>query len=224
MRREEDYGMGEMHPRLFSVMFYALLFLVIVGLCGCGGGGGGSTPVAKELASIVITPSPPIAAGTTQQLVATGTFSDNSTQVLTGQVSWSSSDNAIASIAQDGKVTAVAAGSVKITATLSGKSGTATQSVTSATLSSIAVTPFENLTISNGQVQEFTATGTFSDGTTQVLSSQVTWNSTPTGVSTATVVIVNGTTTAYSSSTSTITITAEKDGIISGPVTLTVNP
>ena len=51
-----------------------------------------------------------------------------------------------------------------------------TLTTASAALSSIAVTP-ANPTIAKGLTQQFTATGTFSDGTTQDLTSPVTWAS-----------------------------------------------
>ena len=46
--------------------------------------------------------------------------------------------------------------------------------VTAATLQSIAVTP-ANPSIAKGPTQQFTATGTYSDSSTQNLTSQVTW-------------------------------------------------
>jgi uncharacterized protein YjdB len=67
-----------------------------------------------------------------QQFIATGTFSDSSTQQL-GSVTWSSSNSAVAQITNDatnhGVGMAVAAGTVTITATAGGVSGTATLTV-----------------------------------------------------------------------------------------------
>ena len=54
------------------------------------------------------------------------------------------------------------------------------------TLSSIAVTP-ANPTILTGGTQQFTATGTYSDSSTQNLTGQVTWASSSTGVATITI-------------------------------------
>ena len=51
------------------------------------------------------------------------------------------------------------------------------------TLNSIAVTP-ANPTIQAGGTQQFTATGTYSDGSTQNITSQVTWASATTTVAT----------------------------------------
>ena len=61
--------------------------------------------------------------GATQQFTATGTFSDNSTQNLTSQVTWASATPASATITAAGLATAVAAGTSTISATLSGVTG-----------------------------------------------------------------------------------------------------
>src|SRR5271166_6358083 len=55
-----------------------------------------------------------------------------------------------------------------------------TSSQTPPTLSSIGVTP-KNPTIANGSSQQFTATGTYSDQSTQDLTKSVTWSSIPQG-------------------------------------------
>jgi hypothetical protein len=86
-----------------------------------------------------------------------------------------------------------------------------------ATLGSIAVTP-ANASIAKGATQQFTATGTYSDSSTQNLTSAVSWSSTSTSVAT-----INGTTpglaTAVAAGSTTIQATA---GPISGSTGLTV--
>ena len=82
--------------------------------------------------------------------------------------------------AQGGLVKGIAAGAVTITASSGTVSGTATLTVQSAPLQSISVTP-TNPTVSlssGGVTQQFKATGKYTDGTTQDITSQVTWNST----------------------------------------------
>jgi hypothetical protein len=59
--------------------------------------------------------------------------------------------------------TCVSQGSVTITATSGTISGFATLTVTPAVLTSLSVTP-ANATIGNGTSQQFTATGSYSDG------------------------------------------------------------
>ena len=79
---------------------------------------------SATLLSIAVTPgNPSIANGTTVQLTATGTYSDNSTQDLTTQVTWSSSDNTKATVSSTGLVTAIATGPTTLTATLGNISG-----------------------------------------------------------------------------------------------------
>jgi hypothetical protein len=69
-------------------------------------------------------------------------------------------------------------GSATITATFGGLSGTSLLTVDSGTLSSIAITP-SPLSIIVGSHQQLTATGTYSNGTTQDLTNSVTWLSAP---------------------------------------------
>ena len=83
-------------------------------------------------------------------------------------------------------------------------------------LTSISVTP-ANPSIAVGTAQQFTATGTFSDGTTPNLTPFVTWSSSALGVATITAGGLAAGTTAGSS-----TISATISGI-SGSTTLTVN-
>ncbi|HEU5235108.1 MAG TPA: DUF4082 domain-containing protein [Terriglobales bacterium] len=87
------------------------------------------TPSAA-LNSIAITPlNPTITAGSTQQFKATGTYSDNSTQDITSQVSWSSSNTAVATINSAGLATAIAGGSATVKATQGTVSGSTTLTV-----------------------------------------------------------------------------------------------
>ncbi len=75
----------------------------------------GSTRLqAATLQSIAVTPAnPSIAKGLTQQFTATGTFSDNSTQNLTAQVTWASATTATATINSSGLATALRRGPVR---------------------------------------------------------------------------------------------------------------
>jgi hypothetical protein len=85
----------------------------------------------------------------------------------------------------------------------------------SATLASITVTP-SNPSISQGTTEPFTATGTFSDGSTQNLTSSATWNSSNTGAAT---IASTGVATAVTPGSTTIKATS---GTVSGSTTLTV--
>ena len=64
----------------------------------------GAAPAqAAVLQSIAVTPAnPAVAKGLTQQFTATGTFSDNTTQNLTSQVTWASATTSVATITRRG--------------------------------------------------------------------------------------------------------------------------
>ena len=177
--------------------------------------------IAPALVSIAVTPaSPAIAAQTNQQFIATGKFTDNSTQNLTASVDWSSSNSAVASISNasptKGMAHGVSAGTVTITATSGSISGTASLTVTSATSTALAISP------SNGSLpidvsQQFTATATFSDGTSQDVTNVVSWSSSASSVASIT---VSGLVTAKNLGTTNISASFEST---SATTPLTVN-
>jgi hypothetical protein len=73
------------------------------------------------LLSIAVTPaSASIAAGSSQQYKAVGSYSDGSTQNITSTVEWDSSDSSIAAISSSGLAIGLAEGDINITASLSG--------------------------------------------------------------------------------------------------------
>lgn len=132
------------------------------------------------LTSIAVSPSSPsVPLGSQQLFVATGTFSDGSTQVLSC-VLWSSSSTSIAVISKDasnnGYVATVAQGTATITAVAAGISGSATITIPAPALVSITVSP-TNLTMPLGTSQQLVATGTYSDGSTQDLTATANWSS-----------------------------------------------
>ena len=171
-----------------------------------------------SLVSIAVTPAnPSIAKGATQQFTATGTYSDNSTQNLTSSVTWNSSSTSVATITSAGLATGAATGTTTISATSGSISGSTNLTVTPAVLESIAVTP-ANASINNGATQQFTATGTYSDGSMQNLTSSVTWNSSSTSVATIT---SGGLVTGVGTGSTTISATS---GSISGSTNLSVVP
>jgi hypothetical protein len=86
---------------------------------------------AAPLISIAVTPAnPSVSSGSTQQFQAVGTYSDSTTQDITGQVTWTSADSTVAIINSAGLATANNAGSSLITATQGSISGNTTLSVT----------------------------------------------------------------------------------------------
>jgi YVTN family beta-propeller protein len=149
-------------------------------------GSTGLTVTPAALISIAVIPAnSSIANGTGQQFAATGTYTDNSTQPLTSSVNWSSSDTTVASISNasgsNGLASSVGQGSATITATLGTISGSTGLTVTAATLVSIAITPISP-SVTDGATQQFTATGTYTDHSTQNLTASVMWASSNTTI------------------------------------------
>jgi len=176
------------------------------------------TVTPPTLVSIAVTPAnPSIAKGTAQQFIATGTYSNASTQNLTSSVTWASSNLSVATIAAGGLASGVGAGTSSITATLGSVVSPADPlTVTPPTLASIAVTP-ASPSITQGSTQQFTATGTYSDASTQNITSSVTWASSNLSVAT-----ISASGLATGAATGTSNITAALGGVTSPAATLTV--
>jgi hypothetical protein len=184
-------------------------------LAGCGGGANSSsTPPSPELQSISVSPqSGTVAAGLTQQYSATAHYSDGSSNPMTS-VAWTTSDSTVATISAAGLLTAVKQGSATISAASQGITGSTSVTVGPPNLVSIAVSP-QDPTVSAGLTQQFTATGTYTDGSTQALNG-ASWTSTPSTVAT---ISNSGLATGATAGTATIQATS---GTISGSTTLTV--
>ena len=193
------------------------------------GGMSGSTNLtvtAAILVSLGVTPpNPSIAKGLKSQFTAIGTYTDNSTQNLTAQVQWSSSDPTVATVSNamgyEGLGVGLNPGSVTITATLAGASASTVLTVTPATLVSIGVTP-ANPSMANGLSSQFMATGVYTDNSTQDLTASVAWTSSdPTMASISNASAFHGLATGVSPGS--VTITAAS-GTVSGSMSLTVTP
>jgi phospholipase C len=188
------------------------------------GGASGSTTLtvsSASLVSIAVTPgSVSVAPGITQQLVATGTFSDGTTQDLTARANWSSSATGAAIVTSPGVLTAIESGTANVTASSGSVTGTAVANVTSATLNSVAIGPQSVSTAVPG-IQPFTATGTFSDGTNQDVTGLGYWTSSNAAVATVgDSAGTSGVTTALSAGTTSIGVSC---GAINSAASLTVS-
>ena len=142
--------------------------------------------------------------------------------MLTGRViAWTSSNDAIATVAPNGTVTAVAVGSATITATSEGKTGTATVTVTAAPAAPVATVTVAPTTLPLQTGQTGTLTATTRDAQNNVLTGRtIAWTSSNAGVAT---VASNGTVTAVAPGSATITATSEgKTG--TATVTVTAPP
>lgn len=174
--------------------------------------------VTSTLVSITVTPAnPSVAKGVAQQFTATGNYSDATQQNLTNSVTWSSTSTTVATISSSGTAASVGTGSTTIQATSGSIKGSTLLTVTPAALVSITVTP-ANPAMTNGATQQFTATGNYSDGTQQNLSSSATWTSSNTAVAT-----ISSAGLATGTGTGTTTINAAS-GSLNGSTALTVTP
>ena len=168
------------------------------------------------LASINVTPpTPQVAAGGTTQLTATGKYTDGSTQNLTGTATWVSSAPSVASVSA-GLVSCSASATSSGSATISASGATATGTTSASTtvtclapvLQSITIAPTQ-LTLPTGGTAQLAATGNFSSGPAQPLTSTVQWSSSVSSVATVSATgLVTCTAGATMNGASTITATS----------------
>jgi len=140
---------------------------------------GSASITITQTALLGITVSPnqsSLPVGETRQLTATANFSDGSVQNLTQLATWTSSASAIASVNTQGVVTAAAVGSTQLSATYQGMTATAAVTVTQPALLTITISPSQS-TVPLGESEQLTATGNYSDGSTQNLTQSAAWSS-----------------------------------------------
>ena len=159
---------------------------IISALSGTTVGSTTLTVSSSSLVLIAVTPAnPSIALGTGQQFAAVGLLSDGTTQDITGFAHWTSSAADVSTISDSLPTTGLAlgqaVGATTIAASVNSIGDSTTLTVTPAALVSISVSP-ASASIPLGANQQFTAVGTFSDGTTQDLTTSVAWGSSPTPV------------------------------------------
>jgi uncharacterized protein YjdB len=176
---------------------------------------------ASPLSTITVSPSTgQVPEGVALQFTALGTFANSQTENLTSNVTWASSQPSIATVSnatgQQGLAEGVTAGTASISADFAGIVGSANLTVTNATLVSIAILP-SNPIVTHGTSVNFTAKGTFSDGSQVDLTTQVTWTS-----QFATVATINASGVANTVSPGQTTITATFSNGINQTTLLTV--
>lgn len=206
----------------------AIVVTLALSISGCGGSGGGGTTddntSKATLTALSITPTnPSIAKGTSLQFTATGTYSDNTTKDLTTFVNWSSSAPSVATTSNAGLAAAVSSGTTTIVANdpTYAISGSTNLTVTAAQLVSIEITPI-NPSTAKGTSKQFSATGTYTDGSTQNLTASGTWSSSNTAIATiSNAAGSNGLATSVAIGTTTITLTDPTSGI-RGATTLNI--
>jgi Domain of unknown function (DUF1929)/Bacterial Ig-like domain (group 2) len=151
-----------------------------------------STASAQTLVSITVTQiydkngSSQLPVGANRQFTATGNYSDGTQQYITQQVTWSSTNNAIATVTSTmGLVTATGGGTVTINAAQGTIQGSSALTVINATLLGVYLTP-PSAAMQAGISQQFTATAGYSGPSTQDVTQTATWKSSNPSVATVT--------------------------------------
>ncbi|WP_339390000.1 Ig-like domain-containing protein [Vibrio neptunius] len=115
-----------------------------------------------------------VAKGHSQPLIATATYSDNTSSDISDSVTWIPVDTNIATVTPQGQVTGVDVGTTTVTAVKDNiTSNTINVDITNAVMTGLTVNP-SSVGIFENQMQPLTATATYSDGTSAVVH-DVTW-------------------------------------------------
>ncbi|MCU1272474.1 MAG: hypothetical protein JWN74_3768 [Acidobacteriaceae bacterium] len=201
---------------------FAIVLSSLFAMLGCGASGGSNngTPPPALVSIAVTAPNTNLIVGQTEQLAATGKYSDKTTKDLTGSVTWNTSPAGLATVATTGMLTAQSSGKVSITATMSSVSGSFNLTI-APKLVSIAITP-ASATIAASTKQQFVAKGTYSDNTTQIITGSVTWSSSNTAFAAISDTSPTKGLATGVSGPGTTTITATSGAITSAPASLTV--
>ena len=200
-----------------ATLFFILSSLL---LCACSGGGS-SSPKTSHTAPPALTSisingyDNNLKVGDNKQLSAIATYSDLSTEDITLAVLWSSSDSNTATISQTGELNSLSSGIILVTAELGEiESSIQAQMIN---LVDLSISP-ASLTLAKNSSQLFTATGRYSDNSTEDLSTLVSWNSNNTGIAD---ISDSGLLTTIKAGTSDISAII---GELSSTVTTTVTP
>ena len=141
----------------------------------------GSTSVTvgpPALVGVTVSPNQSsLAIGESEQLTATGNFTDGTAQNLTQSAIWSSSGSGIANVNPAGTAIANAVGTATISATAGSLTGSASLTVTPAAVIALNIIP-ASLSMGLGSSRQLQAIATLSDGTKQDLTGIVAWSST----------------------------------------------
>src|SRR5882757_9965044 len=213
------------------LMFFTLVCALAV-LCGCGGknglvgGGQGNTVFLKSIdlspanPTVTLSTAPP----SSVQFSVIGHYNVGNPKDITGQMTWISADNKVATVDSKGIATASGSGRVIVQTQIFEP---ATQKTLQATtilsvvpkLTGITISP-SSAQIAKTTAQQFTASGSYNDGTHVDITALVAWNS---SLSFATVSSSPGTQgRAIGVSAGVTNITAALGSATSSPATLTV--
>ena len=195
-----------------------LMIGFIICVVGCSSVRTSTPTTTLILISINVGPNSPAHLGVNfiQQFTAIGTYSDGSTAEITSQVTWASTAANVATISAYGVATGLAAGTTDITATMSGVGLVVPLRVIS--LTSITISPSSPGNLAVGATQQFSAIGTYSDGSTVDITYESTWTSSGNG----NIATISSTGLATGVADGIAKIEAAWSGVNGSPVDLTV--
>jgi len=170
------------HPHSLGLWFG--IGIAVVGLMMVVTWGIGRFPFhSSQLRSITLAPeSAVIPKGLKRQYTALGRYSNGGVRDLTATANWSSADGNVVAIDSTGMITAVNTGDSEITVTSGSLQKILKVTVTPPEVA-LAVSPTSRA-VGIGATVQYSAIGTSSDGTSQILTAAVQWSSTnPSAVS-----------------------------------------
>lgn len=149
-----------------------LALLCLIAACGGGDSGTNNPPPPPTVSTVAVTVTPStLVIGANAQASAVATSSSGA--VLTGKTTaWSSSNPSVATVSGAGFVTAVAAGSTAIIATVDGVNGSAAVTVTLPPVATVSISGTTRVKV--GDQYQYTAQARLADGT--LVQRPVTWS------------------------------------------------
>jgi hypothetical protein len=122
--------------------------------------------------------------GQSEELEVVATYTNGTRRNVSQDVTWSVTPPSVATVSPDSLVTAQAAGTAQLVATLEGVSGSAALTVVDeGALTSLAITPTQATVMVAGQ-RQFQATAEYSSGAQVDVTSVVEWSSSSPGLAT----------------------------------------
>lgn len=121
------------------------------------------TVTNANLVSLAVTPAnPSVALGSAQQVIATGSFDDGSTQDLTLTASWESSNRSVARVTATGTATGLGIGDADISPTVGALSGSTTATVDGSSVKKVQIVPVSRVAV--GTRVQLRAAAVLNDG------------------------------------------------------------
>ncbi|MGN7359653.1 Ig-like domain-containing protein [Paenibacillus sp. SAF-054] len=194
-----------MHKKLQKMLVMSLVMVLCMAYSGVTW-----AATTSELTKLVLSKSQvTLEIGDTASVTATGVYKDNSTENLTIKASWSSKNNAVATV-YNGTITAVSEGNSTISVVYGSETESVQVNVTKKVKALTVTDPEKKLDLKLGDSPTIHLTATYADNTTDTdASSKADWTVDNSSV----VSVVNGQVKPISSGTATITATYGKQTV-----------